>query len=303
MDTKRIVTRPDFDGVVCAALLKDALGIQMPVYWVEPAEIQKGKASVRAGDVIANLPHDPRCSLWFDHHFTNRVDGAFAGSFSLAPSAARVIFDHYAGRFSRDYSDLVAHTDRIDSADLTEDEVLHPERYPHVLLSMTVKNPDREPAYWNLLVDLLITRTVAEMIEEPDVARRCRRVVEQNQRYRKLLEEHTEVRGQVSVTDFRSFDKTPMGNRFLVFSLFPEAVVNAKIHYHDLDRDKVVVHLGHSIFNRRCRVNVGLLLSNFEGGGHRGAGAATFHREKADRYIPKIISALERNEPNGNEAA
>ncbi|MGD8368938.1 MAG: exopolyphosphatase [Desulfobacterales bacterium] len=298
METKRIITRPDFDGVVCAVLLKDALGIQAPVYWVEPAEMQKGQASVNAGDVIANLPYDSRCSLWFDHHFTNRVEEKIPGSFALTPSAARVIFDFYAGRFSRDFSGLVDQTDRIDSADLTEDEVLYPERFPHVLLSMTVKNPDREPAYWNLLVGLLLTRTVEEAMEEPEVKKRCRNAVEQNRRYRKLLEAHTEVRGQVSITDFRSFEKTPVGNRFLVFSLFPEAVVNVKIHCHDLQRDKVVLHLGHSIFNRNCRVNVGLLLSHFEGGGHRGAGAATFHRNKAEHYIPNIISALEKNEPN-----
>jgi hypothetical protein len=265
--------------------------------------MQRGQVAVRAGDVIANLPYDPRCSLWFDHHFTNRVDGEVSGSFALAPSAARVIFDFYKGRFARDYSDLVDQTDRIDSADLTEDEVLHPERYAPVLLSMTVKNPDREPVYWDLLVDLLLGRTVTAAMGEPEVKKRCQSVVEQNIRYRALLEEHTEIRGQVSITDFRSFVKTPGGNRFLVFSLFPETVVNIKIHYHDLHRDKVVVHLGHSIFNRNCRVNAGLLLSHFEGGGHRGAGAATFHRKKAEHYIPKIISALERNEPNEDEGA
>jgi hypothetical protein len=298
MDSKRIVTRPDFDGVVCAVLLKDMLEIPSPVYWVEPAELQKGLVAVRAGDVIANLPYDPRCSLWFDHHFTNRIEGPFPGAFSLAPSAARVIFEYYSGRFSQDFSELVAETDRIDSADLTEDEVLRPERHPHVLLSMTVKNPEREPAYWDLLVKMLQTRRIDDVMADPEVKRRCEAVVTQNHQYRKLLEAHTEIRGQVSVTDFRPFEKTPGGNRFLVFSLFPEAVVNAKIHYHDQDRDKVVIHLGHSIFNRNCRVNVGMLLSDFEGGGHRGAGAATFDRSKADRYIPQIIAALERNEPN-----
>jgi hypothetical protein len=303
METKRIVTRPDFDGVVCAALLKDALDNRLSVHWVEPAEIQKGQVEVRTGDVIANLPYDPRCSLWFDHHYTNRVEEPFSGAFALAPSAARVVFDYYAGRFSRDFSGLVADTDRIDSADLTEDEVLRPEDHPCVLLSMTIKNPDPDPAYWDMLVDLLRETPVEKILDAPGVRNRCRSVVDQNRRYRLLLKDYTEVRGQVSITDFRSFEKAPGGNRFLVFSLFPETVVNAKIHYLESDREKVVIHLGHSIFNRNCRVNVGLLLSNFGGGGHRGAGAATFDRGKAGEYIPKIIAALERNEPNDNEAA
>jgi hypothetical protein len=302
MEIERIVTRPDFDGIVCAALLRDVLGGRMPVKWVEPAEIQKGLVEISPGDVIANLPHDPRCSAWFDHHYTNRIDIPFEGAFALAPSAARVIFNHFAGKFSRDFSELVHHTDRIDSAELTEDEVRFPERYPHVLLSMTIKYPETDPAYWERLTDLLRSKAIGPVMEDPVVGRNCRAVVEQNRAYRKLLLEHTEVREKVGITDFRSFEKTPAGNRFLVFSLFPETVVNVKIHFHDRDRKRLVVHLGHSIFNRNCRVNVGLLLSQFGGGGHRGAGAVTFKAEKAGQYIPAIIDALVKNEPNENDS-
>ncbi len=298
MEPTRIVTRPDFDGIVCAVLLKDALGIAGPVFWIEPGAVQKKEAPIRVGDVVANLPYDPRCSLWFDHHYTNRIDTPFEGAFALTPSAARVVFEYFPGRFSRDFTELVVQTDRIDSADLTEEEVRHPERYPYVLLSMSVKNPDREAAYWDHLVDLLGAGGINEVMEDRMVRERCQRVVAQNLRYRELLRAHTAVRGPVSVTDFRSLEKSPGGNRFLVFSLFPDTVVNAKIHYHDRDRDKVVVHLGHSIFNRNCRVNVGKLLSAYQGGGHRGAGAAAFDRSEADRHIAEILSVLERNETN-----
>lgn len=298
MKVRRIVTRPDFDGIVCAALLMDVLGIEAPVYWVEPADVQNGKAEIRAGDVIANLPHDRRCSLWFDHHYTNRPETPFHGAFALAPSAARVVFDHYRIRFSRDFTELVDHTDRIDAARLTEEEVVHPENHPYVMLSMTVRNPDRDPSYWDLLVRLLRRSPIEAVMDTPQVNARCEAVSAQNRRYRKLIETFTEVRGRVSVTDFRSMNPPPAGNRFLVYTLFPEAAVNVKVHNHHRDADKMVVHLGHSIFNRECRVNVGLLLSRFEGGGHRGAGAATFSKEKADDYLPRIIEAVEKNEPN-----
>ena len=163
---------------------------------------------------------------------------------------------------------------------------------------MTVRSPDQDPAYWNLLVSLLRRHPIETVMDAPPVKTRCTAVMAQNRRYKKLLEEFTEVRGRVSITDFRSLSPPPAGNRFLVYSLFPETGVNVKIHNHPKDAGKVVVHLGHSIFNRKCRVNVGLLLSRFEGGGHRGAGAATFAKEKADDYIPRIIEALEKNEPN-----
>jgi len=38
---------------------------------VEPKFMQDGQVEIRRGDVIANLPYDPNCTLWFDHHVTN----------------------------------------------------------------------------------------------------------------------------------------------------------------------------------------------------------------------------------------
>jgi len=91
----RIVTRPDFDGVVCAALLYEAEKITEPVKWVRPNDVQKGRVDIRKGDIMANLPYDERCSLWFDHHYSNRINRPFKGAFKLAPSAAGVIFEYY----------------------------------------------------------------------------------------------------------------------------------------------------------------------------------------------------------------
>ena len=141
----RIVTRPDLDGVVCAVLLKDAEKITEPVKWVQPNDIQKGLVDIRQGDIIANLPYDERCSLWFDHHYTNRITRPFKGAFELAPSAARVIFKYYKQRLQRDYSELVNEADKIDSADLSMAEVLYPEKHPYLLLSMTIFGHDADP--------------------------------------------------------------------------------------------------------------------------------------------------------------
>ena len=97
----RIVTRPDFDGVVCAVLIGDALSIDTPPRWLEPNDFQKETVDIRAGDVVANLPYHPACDIWFDHHSTNRVDGAFKGLFRAAPSAARNVFDYFQGGHPR----------------------------------------------------------------------------------------------------------------------------------------------------------------------------------------------------------
>jgi oligoribonuclease NrnB/cAMP/cGMP phosphodiesterase (DHH superfamily) len=293
----RIVTRPDFDGVVCAVLLYEAEQIKEPVKWVQPNDMQRGLVDVHEGDIIANLPYDKRCTLWFDHHYTNRTDKPFKGAFKIAPSAAGVIYEYYKDRFQRDYSELIRETDKIDSADLSLDEVLYPEKYSYVLLSMTISNKEEpDEPYWNRLIDLLRKLEIDKVLDDPEVKEQCKAVIKQNGQYKGILIENTRLKEHVSITDFRSFDKTPIGNRFLVYSLFPEVVVSVKIHYENDSKEKVSVSVGHNIFNQNCNVNVGLMLSRFEGGGHRSAGACTFHASKADIYIPEILDILLKNE-------
>lgn len=294
----RIVTRPDFDGVVCAVLISDALGIGRPVHWVEPNDIAKGSADIRPGDIVANLPHHPACDMWFDHHATNRIDLPFKGLFREAPSAARNIFDYYEGRFGRDYRELVYWADRIDSAGFTRDEVLRPEKYDYVLLSMTVSGETgREETYWELVVHLLREKEIAAVMTHPEVAAHCRKAVRQNSEYADWLTKYTRIEGRVAITDFRSLDQPPTGNRFLSYSLFPQAVVSVRIRYEEAARQTVAVSVGHSIFNPHCNVHVGRLLADFGGGGHRGAASARFPASKAPVYLPQIIAALVKNQP------
>jgi len=292
----RIVTRSDFDSVVCAVLLYDALDIQAPVMWAEPSEIQKGLVDIREGDIVANLPYAQNCSLWFDHHFSNQGDQAFTGAFRMAPSAAGVIFDYYRGKFHRDYTELVQAADKIDSADLTQAEVLNPEHDPYILLSMTISSQNKaDEPYWNHLVALLRYLPIGAVMEDEMVKMRCQAVIRENIAYRTHLIDHTRCHGHVAITDFRALSPPPSGNRFLVYSLFPECSVQVKIRLDTNQPDMVMVSVGHSIFNPTCKVNVGLLLSEFEGGGHRAAGACRFHIGKADRYIPQILDALLQN--------
>ena len=295
----RIVTRPDFDGVVCAALLRDALDIDEDVLWVEPNAVQKGLVQIGSNDIVANLPYDARCALWFDHHFTNRHTRSFDGVFKIAPSAAGLIYRYYQSRFSRDFKDMVEATDRIDAADLTEDEVRHPEKYDYVLLSMTITDgAASDESYWDHLVDLLRNRPLDDIMKDPKVRQRCERARELNDKYATYLKEFTRVESHVAVTDFRSLPNAPVGNRFLVYCLFPETVVNMRICYVTPPGDTIAVSVGHSIFNKNCLVNAGLMLSEFEGGGHRGAASCRFSAEKADDYIPRILDILLKNEDN-----
>lgn len=295
----RIVTRPDFDGIVCAVLLIEALDVRVPVVWVEPNDVQKGLIRIQDGDVIANLPYDQRCALWFDHHYTNQIAGPFKGAFKIAPSAAGIIYAYFKDRFQRDFSELVQATDKIDSANLTLEEVLHPENYPYVLLSLTVQNEDQpNEGYWNKLVELFRKSEIRKILEDPEVKQLCQTVIEQNDRYEEFLKTHTILNQHVAITDFRLFDRPPSGNRFLVYSLFPESFVNVRIRYENQKKQMVVVNVGHSIFNPKCKVNVGLMLVRYGGGGHRSAGSARFHASQSGDYISEIIDCLVKNKNN-----
>jgi hypothetical protein len=295
----RIVTRPDFDGIACAVLLCEALDIIAPVVWVEPNDVQKGLLQIQKGDIIANLPYDERCTLWFDHHYTNQIAGPFKGAFKIAPSAAGIIYQYFKGQFQRDYSELVQAADKIDSANLTLEEVLHPENHPYVLLSLTVSNEDQpNEDYWNKLVELFKKYSIRQILKDPEVKQHCQTVTKQNDRYVEVLKTHTVLNKHVAITDFRPLDRPPSGNRFLVYSLFPESFVNVRIRYEDRNKQMVVVNVGHSIFNPNCKVNVGLMLVHFGGGGHRGAGSARFHTSQSDDYISRIIDCLVKNENN-----
>jgi len=295
----RIVTRPDFDGIVCAVLLYEALDIVAPVVWVEPNDMQKDSTQIQKGDIIANLPYDERCALWFDHHYTNQIAGPFKGAFKIAPSAAGIIYQYFKGKFQRDYRELVQAADKIDSANLTLEEVLHPENHPYVLLSLTVSNEDQpNENYWNRLVELFKKCNIRQILKDPEVKQHCQSVTKQNDRYVEFLKTHTVLNQHVAITDFRPLDRPPSGNRFLVYSLFPESYVNVRIRFEDRNKQMVVVNVGHSIFNPNCKVNVGLMLVHFGGGGHRGAGSARFPTSQSDDYISRIIDCLVKNENN-----
>jgi hypothetical protein len=293
----RIVTRPDFDGVVCAALLKDVLTIEDGILWVEPNDMQQRKVEVLPGDVIANLAFHPVCELWFDHHLSNRREGVHPGLFEIAPSAAGLIFRHYQTQFTRDYSDMVTQTDRIDSAQLSLEEVLHPERYPYVCLSMTISGGEaQDEAYWNHLVALLGRQPLEDVMADAQVHDRCDWVKRDNNHYKELLKFYTRSSGGgVVVTDFRTLAVAPNGNRFLIFSLFPEAKVQIKVRYHKEDLDKVIISVSHSIFNRGCPVNIGQLMSCFGGGGHFGAGSCSVSSAGAQSVLAEITTVLTKS--------
>jgi len=302
----RLITRSDFDGLVCAVLLKEVMDIDA-IDFVHPKDVQDGKIAVGANDVLTNLPYVPGVGLWFDHHSSeavrNDVDGvSFEGRFEVAPSAARVVYNHYQDDRLRKYDDLLESVDKSDSAHLTHDEVVTPKGW--ILLSY-VMDPRTGLAYHRnyrisnrdlmmKMVEWIPTKSVDAILDEPDVKERVERYFEGQEEFRKVTQKHSRVDGNVIITDLRGLESMPTGNRFLVYTMFPEQ--NIQVRIFDGKRGEFVVcALGHSIFNRTSNTDVGKLMDRYGGGGHRGAGTCQLPIEGADSKIREIIEKCKRD--------
>ena len=292
----RLITRGDLDGLACAVLITTYEKISKVVL-VHPQDLTNDRIPVTDQDIIANLPFHPNCHLWFDHHLlttTNRTPPEnFNGRYAQAPSAAQLVWEHY-GKEER-FAHLIEQTNRLDSAQLTREDVLDPQEY--ILLGFTLDSRTGLGAfefYFRECVEWVKTLPVDEVLEQPLVAERVRRMREEDANFRKALEANSRLDGNVVITDFRDEFIPPIGNRFLVYTLFPEANVSLRVHWGP-DRDFVVVAVGHSIFNRSCQTRVGDVMARYGGGGHVGAGSAPLPVDRADEGITEILDELKAN--------
>ena len=289
----RLITRGDLDGLACAVIVTSHEDIS-EILLVHPQDVSDRLFAVTGDDVIANLPYHPECGLWFDHHLLSspdrRPDARFRGRYAQAPSAAQLVWEYY-GKDSR-FADLVEETNRLDSARLTVDDVLRPRDY--ILLGYTIDSRTGLGAfetYFRQCVEWVKDLPVAEVLHQPMVAERVRRIRQEDRNFRRSLLDCSRLDGNVVVTDFRSEPALPIGNRFLVYTLFPAANVSLRAHWGP-DREFVVVAVAHSIFNRTCQTRVGDLLARYGGGGHAGAGSAPIATDEAGARIEEIVAAL-----------
>jgi len=315
----RLVTRADFDGLVCGALVTKFEKIDDYLF-VEPKFMQDGQVDIRTGDIITNLPYHPNCTLWFDHHITNTTPDfpqpivLGKGGFRLAPSAARVVYEYYmeaatAAPVGAQHaaplppqeienflkSDRIAYllheADRIDAGKLEQQDVLDPQGY--VLISMTTdgRNAGDEP-YWLKVINLLRDKTLEETLRDPEVAERCQGIRDEQEKLRTLLLERGELRGNVIYVDLRGIKEIPDGNRFLIFTLFPKGNIQVKVTHDSQRANTTAISVGYNIFNPTSNVNVGELLKHYGGGGHKVVGSSRVPDEKAEQAIKEILASV-----------
>jgi hypothetical protein len=296
----RLVTRGDLDGLTCAVLITTCEAIE-EIALIHPQDITDKRFAVTEEDVLANLPYHPGCKKWFDHHLltesNERPPHVFDGRYGLAPSAARMVFEYYRPEHAsiQKYERLLSETDRLDSAQLNIDDVLDPRDY--ILLGYTLDPRTGLGAYRDYfmkLVGWLKTRSIEEILQMPEVQERVGKLKEQDTRFRELTRSHSRLDGNVVFTDFRTTNPLPVGNRFIVYTLFPQANISLRVHWGP-SREHVAAAVGHSIFNRTSRTNVGFMMSKYGGGGHRGAGTCLLPVARADTLIAEMVAQMKKD--------
>ncbi len=299
----RLVTRSDFDGLACGALLKEA-GIIDSWKFAHPKDLQDGLIPVDENDCLANVPFVEGCGLWFDHHSSEherlQLKGKYKGESRITPSCARIIYEYYGGRERfLQFDDMMEAVDKVDSGNLTIDEIQNPTGW---ILIGFLMDPRTGLGRWRdftisnyqlmeMLIDACRTMSTDEILALPDIQERIEVYNEQTEKFKEMVTAHTRVEGNVIISDLRGVEPIYTGNRFLIYSMYPQQNISAWIVS---GRGGVgcSAAVGYSILNRTATLDVGSLMLKYNGGGHKKVGTCQFTEENMATQLPKMLEEL-----------
>jgi nanoRNase/pAp phosphatase (c-di-AMP/oligoRNAs hydrolase) len=304
MDKFRLVTRSDFDGLVCAVLLKH-LNMIDEIKFVHPKDMQDGKIDIGPRDITTNLPYVPGAHLIFDHHSSETVrNTGVTSNYVIDPhaaSAARVVYEHYGAHkvFPKTWDDMMAAVDKADSAQFSRDEILHPKDW--VLLNYLMDSRTGLGRFRNFrisnyqlmmeLIDCCRTQPIDQIMQLPDVKERSDMYFEHHDKFRAQLQRCSKVHGNLVVLDLRDEEVIYAGNRFMIYALFPQTNISIHVLW-GLKQQNTVFATGKSILNRTSNTNIGELMLQYGGGGHENAGTCQVSNEEAAAVLLELTSRI-----------
>ncbi len=299
----RLITRSDFDGLACGALLKEA-GIIDSWKFAHPKDLQDGLVEVNENDCLANVPFVEGCGLWFDHHSSEHerleLEGKYKGESRITPSCARIIYEYYGGREKfPQFDDMMEAVDKVDSGNLTIDEVQNPEGW---ILVGFLMDPRTGLGRWReftisnyqlmeKLIDACRTMTTDEILAMPDVKERIDVYFEQTEKFKEMVKKYTRVDGKLIISDLRGVNPIYSGNRFMIYSMYPEQNISAWI-VSGRGGKGCSAAVGYSILNKTCTVDVGSLMLKYNGGGHKKVGTCQFSDENMEKGLKDMLEEL-----------
>ncbi len=300
----RLVTRSDFDGLVCAVLLKH-LNILGDILFVHPKDMQDGKIEIGSNDITTNLPYVAGAHLVFDHHSSEILRNKEQNSNYIidpeAPSAARVVYNYYGGStaFPANWGDMMAAVDKADSAQFTRDEILTPHSW--VLLNYLMDSRTGLGRFRNFrisnyqlmmdLIDYCRNHTIDEIMLLPDIKERVDLYTEHADLFKEQLLRCSKVYGNLVVLDLRNEEVIYAGNRFMIYALFPETNISIHLLW-GVKKQNTVLATGKSILNRSSKTNIGELMLQHGGGGHENAGTCQIENDAWEITLKKLIQVI-----------
>lgn len=299
----RLITRADLDGLTSALLLSRVEHID-DVLLAHPKDVQDGKVDIGPNDILANLPRDPRAGKVFDHHasqsdeWSEQNNDASKGAFAAgAPSAARVIANHYKDADFSQFEDLLLQTDRLDSANLDPEDVTDPKGW--ILVGYTLDPRTGMARYRDYFLHVLelvkkFPTDPNSLLADVQVAERVDILRDQQWAFMEHLIETSKLDRNVVIQDVRGRKELPLGNRFFVYTMFPDANVSVRVA-DGANNTFVSIQAGHSIFNRTCKTAIGAVMAHYGGGGHHGAGTCQPAGADADTVLGEIVGILKKN--------
>ncbi|MBI4985995.1 MAG: exopolyphosphatase [Rhodocyclales bacterium] len=304
MSKYRLVTRSDFDGLVCAVLLKH-LNLIEEIKFVHPKDMQDGKIEITANDITTNLPFVPGVHLAFDHHLSETVRNPGERPNHIihpeAPSAARVVYEHFGGktRFPGAWDDMMVAVDKGDSAQFSKDDVLHPLGWDLLNFLMDARTGlgrfrEFRISNYNLMMDLIEyckNHTIDDILKLPDVIERSDLYFAHETKCKEQIQRCTTVHKNLAVLDLRGEETIYAGNRFLIYALFPQCNISIHVLW-GVKQQNTVFATGKSIFDRGSKTNIGELMLKYGGGGHQAAGTCQIDNDKADAVLQELIATI-----------
>jgi len=299
----RLVTRSDFDGLVCAVLLKH-LDLIDDIKFVHPKDMQDGIIDITSNDISTNLPYVEGIHLAFDHHLSETIRNEEKDNHIIdpsAPSAARVVYDHYGAEkaFPAEWKDMMEAVDKGDSAQFSQEEALNPEDWDLLNFLMDARTGlgrfrEFRISNYDLMMDLIDycrNHNIKEILALPDVQERVELYFDQDTKFKEQIKRCSTVHKNLVILDLQNEDVIHAGNRFVIYALFPEC--NISIHrLWGLRKQNTVFATGKSIFDRGSKTNVGELMLEYNGGGHHAAGTCQVDNDQAESVLATLIERI-----------
>jgi len=303
MNKKRLITRSDFDGLVCAVLLKH-LNLVNDILFVHPKDMQDRKIPVTSNDITTNLPYVPWVYLAFDHHASEKLRNLHkADNYIMdadAPSAARVLYDYYGGSstFSKNVisDEMMAAVDKADSAQFSYDDIINPQGWTLLSFLMDSRTGlgrfrDFTISNYSLMMKLIddcASRKIEDILILPDVKERIDLYLSLKKEAKAQLLRCADIYGDVVVLDLRDEDLIYPTNRFMIYALHPRCTVSIHVMW-GVKQQNTVLACGKSILNRSSNIDIGALMLEHGGGGHPAAGTCQIQNEEAEKVLKHLI--------------